>query len=239
MKKSLIIGLGVASLAAAVSSLISVGVSAGPLNEPDAHAAADRQAGSTLAPGRIAAGVRAAGLAPYGAPVLRGRYYVLDAVDARGTQMHVLADAQFGDILSILPARHDGGAYRTSFGAAPRIIHIPQPEDAIAEGDAGDNAAAPDTGLTYIAPPRSEMPPPVRRVRPAPRPRSEVPRVKRHVVTSAPPPPPHADEMDSGNDKALTPVYPTPNFSTNVNGGEKFDPPPRASEALPTSPRLE
>ena len=75
--------------------------------------------------------------------------------------------------------------------------------------------------------------PPVRRVHPRPpvRQRSEAPRIKRHIVSSAPPPPPHPD-------KALTPVYPTPDFGANAAGAEKFDPPPQESEASPPQ-RLE
>lgn len=177
MKKSLIIGMAVASVAAAVSSLISVGVSAGPLREANDRTIPARQ---------------------------------------------IIADA-----------------FQPSFGASPRIIHIPQPDDAQAEVDYRDNAGAPDTDNGYEPPAHIERQPPVRQVRPAPRPRSEAPRVKRHIVTSAPPPPPHADEMDNGKDKALTPLYPTPAFGTSANGGEKFDPPPRESDASPSSPRLE
>ena len=37
----------------------------------------------------------------------------------------------------------------------------------------------------------------------------------------------------------MTPVYPTPDFGAKAGSGEKFDPPPQASEASPSTPRLE
>ena len=147
MKKGLIIGLTATAAAAAVSSLVAVGVSAGPLQQGSAaRAAADDQAAQTLPAHAIAASLRAAGLDPNGEPVLRGRYYVLHAVDPHGTEMRVLADAQFGDILSVLPARR-AGAYHAPYSGGARIIHVPQPDDAVAEGDYRDNAGADAAGV--------------------------------------------------------------------------------------------
>jgi hypothetical protein len=224
MKKGLIIGLAATSVAAAVSSLVSVGVSAGPLRDPG-PSAADNQSGQTLPASQIAAGVRAAGLDPNGEPVLRGRYYVLHAFDPHGHEMRVLADAQFGGILSILPSRR-ASAYRPSYGGVARIIHVPQPDDAVAGADYRDNVDIGNVNTNYDQPKPSEAPP-AHDVRPAPRPRSEAPRIKRHIVSSAPPPPPQAGNAEKDNDKALSPVYPTPDFGVKIEPGEKFDPQPR------------
>ena len=49
--------------------------------------------------------MRAHGLAPISEPVRRGPYYVLHANDPRGIEVRVVVDAQFGDILSVAPAR--------------------------------------------------------------------------------------------------------------------------------------
>lgn len=204
MKKGLIIGLTATALAVAVASLVSVGVSAGPLQRNGG----DQQATQTLTASEIADIVRAAGLDPDGEPVLRGRYYILRAFDPYGGALRVLADAQFGDILSILPVQR---AYRARYGG-PRIIHVPQPDDA--EVGYRDDIGARDADNDYQPPVQTETS----------RPRSKAPpRPKRHIVTSAPPPPPQADDKD----KALTPVYPTPDFGAKVDGGEKFGPPPR------------
>ena len=237
MKKGLIIGLAATAIAAAVASLVSVGVSAGPLRQgPATRAAGNDGMAQTLPAHEITASLRAAGLDPNGEPVLRGRYYVLRAVDPRGRQLRVLADAQFGGILSVLPARR-ASAYPPSYNGGPRIIHVPQPDDAQAEVDYRDNGAADDVGhANDVAEP--EPPAPVRRVRPVKRHRSAAPPppVKRHTVSSAPPPPPSPAH---GDDKVLTPVYPTPNFGAKAASGEKFELPPQASETVPPSPRLE
>ncbi len=134
MKKSMVLGLTVTAVAAAVSTL-AVNVSAGPLQRDGA--------GDFVAARDIAAGVRAAGLNPAGALRLRGRYYVLDAVDARGIEMRVLADAQDGSILSILPTRRAVAAPPASTGSA-RIIHVPQRDagygDPAVDGHEGEPA---------------------------------------------------------------------------------------------------
>lgn len=225
MKKGLAIGLIATAAAAAVASLVSVGVFAGPLQ----RSAGDR-APQALAADRIAANLRAAGLDPLGALSLRGRYYVLHALDPRGTEMRVLADAQFGDILSILPARR-GGADRLSHSAAPRIIHVPQPDDAVNEADNRDDIGADNADSGYRAPVESRAPP-VHRVNPAPRPRSEAPRIKHHIVSSARPPLPQAGDKD----KALTPVYPTPDFAPDA-GATKFERLPQQESDTSPPPR--
>lgn len=222
MKKGLIIGLAAAAVAAAVASLVSGGVSAGPLREPVARA--DDGAAQTKPAHEIAAGVRAAGLDPDGAPVLRGRYYVVRALDRYGREMRVLADAQFGDILSIVSARR-AGRYQTSYNGGPRIIHVPQPDDAIAAGDYRDRVDRDDAShVEDVADP--EPPKPVRPARPARGERSAAPSpVKRHIVNSAPQSPRAA--ADKHKDKSLSPIYPTPDFGAKADSGKKFDPPRR------------
>ena len=71
--------------------------------------------------------VRAMGLNPISDPVRRGPYYVLHAYDPSGIEVRVVADAQFGDILYIAPARALNTAYAPRYQRGPRIIHIPQP----------------------------------------------------------------------------------------------------------------
>ena len=227
MKKGLVLGLAVTAVAAAVSTL-AVDVSAGPLRQggaagpvaaqapTQAPAEASAQAPAQVSAREIAAGVRAAGLDPAGAPRLRGRYYLLNAVDPRGAEMRVLADAQDGSILSILPVRRSR-AYRPAYRGTARIIHVPQPDDAVAEADYGDKATG-DVGYGGDGA-VAEPPAPVRHIEPAPRPRSEAPRVPRHTVTSAPPPPPQRADAD----QALTPIHPTPNFGPKVGDGVPFD----------------
>lgn len=121
------------------------------------------------------------------------------------------------------------GVYRLAYNSGPRIIHIPQPDEAVAPGDYRDNVNVNGDSngddarhVEDVADP--EPPKPVRRTRPAKR-SAAPPAVKRHIVTSAPPPPPRAAEDDK--DRTLSPVYPTPDFGANVDSGEKFAPPPR------------
>ena len=201
MKRGLVLSLTVTAVAAAVSTL-AVGVSAGPLQPADAagpvRAQDFAQAPAPVSGHKIAAGVRAAGLDPVDAPRLRGRYYVLKAVDWHGVDMRVLADAQDGSILSILPARRSR-AGRLAYNGIARIIHVPQPDDAAAEADDGGGAVR-------------EPAAPSRHIEPGLRPRSEVPRVDRHTVSSAPPPPPQR----ANDDTALRPIYPTPDFGPKV-----------------------
>ncbi len=179
MKKGLIIGLAATAVAGAVASLVSVGVSAGPLREPAASA------------------------------------------DEREVQM-----IPAHEVATVVRA----GAYRTAYNSGPRIIHVPQPDDAVATGDYRDNVNGDINGddarhVEDAADP--EPPKPVRRTRPTKRHRSAAPPpTKRHIVTSAPPPPPQAGE-GKDKDEALRPVYPTPGFGANASSGEKFAPPPR------------
>ncbi len=118
MSKKLIIGVVAAAVAAMVSSSVAWAGSA----------RVDRPWGenSRLLPtSDILMSVLAVGLAPDSEPVLRGPYYVLHAINPWGGEVRVVADAQFGDILSVLPAY----SWRTDdarFGGVARIIHVPK-----------------------------------------------------------------------------------------------------------------
>ncbi|HZD91215.1 MAG TPA: hypothetical protein VE224_14025 [Pseudolabrys sp.] len=138
MTKGLVIGFAAAALAA-MASLAPAGVSAGPL-------AREPQPAAPLSAERLATSMRAMGLDPDGAPQLRGRYYILHARDPRGTELRVLADADDGEILSVLPVRPPPMSGPADAGAMPRIIHVPQADDveaddAYQDGAGGDSAA--------------------------------------------------------------------------------------------------
>jgi hypothetical protein len=78
-----------------------------------------------LPPDEILATLRSMGLGPTGVLRRRGPYYVLHAYDARGLEVRVVADAQFGDILSVTPAREFVDFYVPTYIRGPRIIHVP------------------------------------------------------------------------------------------------------------------
>ena len=69
--------------------------------------------------------VREMGFAPNTQVVRRGPYYVLHAVDLRGIELRIVADAQFGDILLVEPAWPYN--YTPYYVRAPHIIHVPPP----------------------------------------------------------------------------------------------------------------
>ena len=170
----------------------------------------------------IVATVESLGLVPTTRVLRRGPYYVLHALDHRGVELRIVADAALGDILSLTPVyipRYDGG---------PRIIHVPQPAErarrdyesdaAITPGEEFEERAVPLPDATIgpplpertISPPlpdRAVGTPPAERdvVAPAeravaPPERGVAPARQPRSVRSVPPPP------------ALTPIYPTPRF---------------------------
>lgn len=82
--------------------------------------------------------LRTMGLNPVAGPVRSGDLYVLHALDPYGVEMRVVADVNFGEILSIVPAPILSNAYLapvlTSLyvpraDAGPRIIHVPYQSD--------------------------------------------------------------------------------------------------------------
>ena len=153
MKKGLIIGLAATAVAAAVSSLVSAGVSAGPLQGDSNARAADDNA-AQMVPGSRSrpacappVSTRTASRCCAGATTCCARSM------RNGTEMRVLADAQVGDILSILPARRQARIYQPpSYGGGARIIHVPLADDVVAERDDHADAAADDAGNAYEPP---------------------------------------------------------------------------------------
>ena len=119
----------------------------------------------------IVATVREMGLAANSEVLRRGPYYVLHALDTRGIELRVVADAHFGDILSVLPAQLYSLA--PDYVRAPRIIHVPQPDDATsrdyrtrsdgaASGAAKDAPPAPPQRAVQSAPPSDALLTPIR-----------------------------------------------------------------------------
>jgi hypothetical protein len=64
-----------------------------------------------LPPYEITTSVRSMGLDPISEPVRRGARYVLRAIDGRGAEVKVAADALNGRILSVKPVRYGGPVY--------------------------------------------------------------------------------------------------------------------------------
>lgn len=121
-----------------------------------------------------------------------------------------------------------------SYERGPRIIHVPQPDDARGHrtsnvSDEDDEEVAPPPRRRAAPPPRTtpRWPPqpeiarkPVRQIAitksrpidpPAPRPVSQPPGPRRAIL-SAPPPPAEGP----------TPIRPTPNFGAKAQAGEQF-----------------
>jgi hypothetical protein len=188
-------------------------------------------AADALPASEILNNISALGFRPITQALRRGPYYVLHAVDRRGVEVRIMADAQLGDIVSVAPL------LAPRFNGGPRIIHVPQPgERSERPGNYEDEEAAlPDDGDDVDA---ASPPPPPRRPtvkRPseriaAPPPRaSAVPKSEpkplgpSRNVLSAPPPPPA---------NSLTPIYPTPKF--DAGSQERFiAPDARAETSLP------
>ena len=110
--------------------------------------------------------VRQMGLAPNAQPVRRGPYYIVHAIDPRGVELRVVADAQFGDILSVTPAQPY--SFAPNYVRGPRIIHVPQPDEEVALPHGAGSDHAPRTRDNGVAPAAPGLRHPV-----APRPRSE------------------------------------------------------------------
>jgi hypothetical protein len=73
--------------------------------------------------------VRYMGFNPSSPALRRGPYYVLHAIDPRGVEMRIVADAELGDILLIQPAVVINQIYPPSYFSGPLIIHVPEPNN--------------------------------------------------------------------------------------------------------------
>jgi hypothetical protein len=212
MRTALTIGLG-AGLLAATLSLV-----AARSQPPQPVAPAD------LRPlDEILVTASQMGLVPAGKPLRRGPYYVFHAYDRRGAEVRVVADAQLGDILSVVPAGPI--ALVSPKDRPPRIIHVPQPGES--------NASVPDRDEPEADGDADEddAPPPRRRVTPKPHSRQETPAPRRDLskaeadrrtMLDAPPPSPNS----------LTPIYPTPRFTEKPETAEA----PPSAESKPDTP---
>lgn len=218
MKKAPTIGMAAAALTAALSL-----VTAASAQQPDTIAAAD-----AYPPYEIVTAVRAMGLDPIRQPVRRGPYYVLHAYDPRGVEMRIVADAQFGDIVSVEPTRALETSYTPSYTRGPRIIQVPQPGDRASIDRRGepdvdhddDEDAAPQPPRRIVPKPkqRSDAPPEPRRKpfsNTAAPPATAPAATERRTVLSAPPMPAQGP----------SPIYPTPRFGMKPDQVEKSGPP--------------
>ncbi len=245
MKKRLTIALAAVVLAAAATSLALAG--------SYQRSRAQATPADALPAYEILNSVRSLGLRPTTQALRRGPYYVLHAIDRRGVEVRVVADAQLGDIVSVAPV------LAPRFNGGPRIIHVPQPGErddrASTTYENEDNSAVDDNDdadADQPAPPprrppvrrpyqRMEAPPARASVEPPPRPKPEPkPLGPPRTVLSAPPP----------SATSLTPIYPTPKFDTKsdaksnakIDPAEKFSepekiPPPPPGYTPPASPR--
>ena len=171
--------------------------------------------------------VRSMALNPVGEPVRRGPYYVLHAYDPRGIELRVVADAQFGDILSVAPARAFNTAYAPLYERGARIIQVPQPggrDDRASINDRDEPAASNNDDEERVAPPA------VRRVVPKPQRRSDAPpEPRRKLFSDTPPPPPGPRRavLSAPPPPAAgpSPIRQIPLHNPSADQAEKFSPP--------------
>lgn len=126
MSKRLVIAAVATAIATTVSSVASagsarVGNSAG-------------EQGKLLPASDIVMSLLSYGFAPDSEPVLRGHRYILHAINPWGYEVRVVADAQFGDIVAILPIYSWRTNVEARYGTIARIIHVPK--DIYGVGDA-------------------------------------------------------------------------------------------------------
>jgi hypothetical protein len=189
--------------------------------------------------------VRSLALDPIGQPLRRGPYYILHAYDRRGAEMRVVADAHFGDVISVTPATLVGLPGPGTVGGA-RIIHVPAPgeEEASTAPDAEPEMeqTVPDEPVLPRRP--QAKPHPKRAVKhvskrtPEPRrrpfsneppPPAPLTAAERRAILMAPPPP-------SALDDGPTPIRPTPRFDAPGQAATIIPPPPPPSPAPPSPP---
>ena len=206
MKKALTIAVAGAALAATLSLVAADSSQRGLLTEA-----------VELPAYEIIATVRAHGLAPISELTLRWPYYVLHATDPRGIEVRVVIDAQFGDIISVAPARPLATAYTPRYERGARIIQVPQ------VGASDEPAATNEDAVEEVAP----LAP--RRVTPRPKPRSDAAPVPKRRANVPPPPPPisrrtvlSAPPLPA---EGPSPIRPTPRFNSKTEPVERFGSP--------------
>jgi len=124
------------ALCVTVAALGSV-LSSAAVAEPARMRVAQMVVVDALPPYEINTIVRSMGLDPLTHPQRRGPYYVLDAVDPRGFEVRVVADARIGAVISVTPAAP------ARYNANPRIIHVPPPATVGALPDDPDDVDEP------------------------------------------------------------------------------------------------
>lgn len=178
--------------------------------------------------------VRALALDPIGQPLRRGPYYILHAYDRRGVEMRVVADAHFGDVISVTPASLVTPQGPGTVGGA-RIIHVPGPDEEKASLEPSDDPDAEEAVPDEPTPPARPALRPRAHKKPAPRREQAV----RRPFTSAPPPPAEHRAVLSApppaTDDGPTPIRPTPRFSGEPQTGS-FAAPVPAIVTPPPSP---
>jgi hypothetical protein len=218
---ALTIGLVAAAITAALSPLAIGGT-------------ARDQLPTILPTDDILASVRAMGLNPKDEPVRRGRYYVLHAYKPTGAEVRVVADAQFGDVVSVRPTALSP-SYVPGYRRGARIIQIPQPGDYDEDSASVDRGDAPVPPKPHTAKPRPEKP---RAQASAPR---TTPRWKLRSDSPPPPPPtgPRRAVLSAPPPLAAgpTPLRPTPKFGAKADAAEKFASPAESGVAADAPPR--
>ncbi|MGC1466242.1 MAG: hypothetical protein WA792_10970 [Pseudolabrys sp.] len=194
-----------------------------------------------LPPNEIVTTVRGMGLSPTSQPQRRGQYYVLHATDPTGNEMRVVADAQFGDVLSVVPANALTGVYTPHYDNGPRIIHVPQnpePRTGVQPGYESNASAHYRLGDDETYGPAGSAEAPL-----SPRHASEPPQSweQRHRRFNTAPPvePQRASRVESPLNDGPTPVKPTPRWGSMTERFKAHDEqmaapiPPAGSDAAP------
>jgi hypothetical protein len=203
----------------AVAALGALQILPAPAQTPGADA---------MPPYEIVTAVRSMGLNPLGRPARQGPYYVLRAIDMRGVEMRVIADSQFGDILSIQPVRQPASYNAPRYDGGPRIIQVPQGFNRAAPGGIEEDSDEP-VPQTYNRRPRSYE------RAPSPPPPERLPQGYDRRATAPPPPPPPRAVLvpPSYRSNGPSPIKPLPKLP---GAADKFLPtvdPPAAPDNEP------
>jgi hypothetical protein len=167
--------------AAAVAASAAPPADAEPLRVAQAfeHQAFDHRAfgAEVLPPYEVVTIVRSAGLDPLTRPFLRGRDYVIRAIDRHGREVRVVVDARRGEIMRVAPVAVASrgltmGPYQRMDGYAPPPDRYVEPGDAgeppsVVYGDEPADADAPRPPAAVPGVPSARaMPAPVTRAAP-------------------------------------------------------------------------
>lgn len=183
---------------AAAASLGAISAHASDIEGPQPYAAGPYGA---LPPYEVATIIRSMGFNPQSRPVLRGRVYVIHAVDDHGIPLRVAVDARSGRVVRVVE-RVAGAGY----GALPpdRYGAYPVPPSAV-PGETfetpDDEADLDDPPPVYRAPGNSAYPRPIYPQSSAQPPGSRAPRVAARTPPAAPTPrarPPVASTAPGG-----------------------------------------